>query len=378
MHREPAPAGEFAWWVGGMRGTVPGRNAAALVLAVAAALVLTAAMVAPVIRYSEFGAQAEYSLIGGITRLLREGDWFIGGVLLLFSVFFPYAKLAVIAYAAWAGGWRGWLQAHVRQLGPLSLLDVFVIAVGITLVKMRDVLEASARYGIVLFCVAILLSLVAAHFVADIKEDDMEPEYPAGDDAAGSAGGAPAAFLPARWAVVVAVLLVAGGCALAVVASRADVSAMVEAVRVESRPGLKMPELSVSGLIGTTGDLVLVVATPTGDVRSETVRHKVVGGGLDFVLGRPVRRDTIVEIGLFDPRDKGVVARAVGFFRGAKPLDRVDHVGEVTDGAQYRFTLVFQPDAQRRRTLLLGGAAACAIAAFLLLGVSALVRRRAA
>ena len=160
------------------RGARRANNRLAVALAVTAAHILTWAMFAPVIRYQGLQGVQDYSLLGGISALMRGGDLFIGIVLLVFSVFFPYAKLALVTAAAWSGGWTGWMERHVRQLGPLSLLDVFVLAVIIVLLRLHDILEASARYGIVLFCIAVLLSLAAAHFVAVRQEEkrDMRPE----------------------------------------------------------------------------------------------------------------------------------------------------------------------------------------------------------
>ena len=82
-------------------------NRRALALSAMALVVLTWAMVAPVIRYQGLEGMKDYSLLGGIWTLMRGGDLFIGIILLLFSVVFPYTKLVLVAIATASGGWSG-------------------------------------------------------------------------------------------------------------------------------------------------------------------------------------------------------------------------------------------------------------------------------
>jgi uncharacterized paraquat-inducible protein A len=73
------------------------RNAA--VLAIAAIAVLTAGILTPFMSMTTFGKEKIYSLLGGIRALYHRDHIFLGAILLIFSVIFPYAKLIALLIA---------------------------------------------------------------------------------------------------------------------------------------------------------------------------------------------------------------------------------------------------------------------------------------
>ena len=181
--------------------------------------------------------------------------------------------------------------------------------------------------------------------------------------------------LPSLWVWFLVVMLLAGAAGLGGYFWHVSNQTPVVAVRVEPSRGLKMPDVSVSGLLGKTRDMVVVVATQQGEVSSAIVRDKVIGGGLDFRLHRPIARYSITEIALFDPRDEGLLDRTLGYFRGPKPLDRVDHVGMDNEGAIYRFLLVVEPVREHIRKAAIIGIPVLLLAALFTL-ILASIRRR--
>jgi paraquat-inducible protein A len=96
-------------------------------------------------------------------------------VLLVFSLIFPFAKLAAILVATSALvplsiATRQRLHHLAVLTGKYSLLDILVVAIMIVLVKFQGVAEVRALPGTILFCVAIFLS-IAAGFCVDLDED---------------------------------------------------------------------------------------------------------------------------------------------------------------------------------------------------------------
>jgi paraquat-inducible protein A len=82
--------------------------------------------------YADPGSMAPktYSVLSGIARLFTDGDMVIAIVLLLFSVFFPAVKLALLwGVLAWPGPRSGRLVRGLETLGPWSMADVFVVSV---------------------------------------------------------------------------------------------------------------------------------------------------------------------------------------------------------------------------------------------------------
>jgi paraquat-inducible protein A len=141
-------------------------NGLAAVLAVLALVVLIAGMVMPFIVMTKLGRTREYSLVGGILELFHSGNTFIGVILLTFSVVFPIVKLIMLLAATsslvnLSDRARRRLHKIAVVTGKYSLLDLLVVAVMIVLVKFGEFAEVRARPGTVLFCIAVLMSIVA-------------------------------------------------------------------------------------------------------------------------------------------------------------------------------------------------------------------------
>jgi paraquat-inducible protein A len=141
-------------------------NGLAAVLAVVSLIVLVVGMVTPFISMTRLGTSRRYSLIGGIIELFHSGNFFIGCILLLFSVVFPIVKLVMIlmatsALAPLSEKTRRRMHKLAVVTGKYSLLDLLVVAVMIVLVKFGDMANVTAQPGTVLFGVAVLLSIAA-------------------------------------------------------------------------------------------------------------------------------------------------------------------------------------------------------------------------
>ena len=139
-------------------------------LAVFALITLVVADVMPFISMSKLGEQRVFSLIGGIIELFDRGNWFIGAILLVFSVIFPFAKLIALLAATSAltrlsPKARHRLHHMAVLTGKYSLLDLLVVAIMIVLVKFDGIAEVRALPGTFLFGVAILLSIFSGVFV---------------------------------------------------------------------------------------------------------------------------------------------------------------------------------------------------------------------
>jgi paraquat-inducible protein A len=156
-------------------------NGIAAILAVVAIVVLAVADVMPFISMSKLGEQRIFSLVGGIIELFDRGNWFIGAILLVFSVIFPFAKLiallaATSALARLSPQKRQRLHHLAMLTGKYSLLDLLVVAIMIVLVKFDGIAEVRALPGTILFGVAILLSILSGVFV-DLSDADEDAAH---------------------------------------------------------------------------------------------------------------------------------------------------------------------------------------------------------
>lgn len=147
-------------------------NRVAAILALLALAVLTAGILLPFMSMSKFGLEQSYSLIGGIIELFERGYWFLGSILLVFSVIFPYAKLlglliATSALARISDRTRQRLHHIAAVTGRYSLLDILVVAIMIVVVRFEQLLEMRAEMGTICFGIAVFMS-IAAGFCVDV------------------------------------------------------------------------------------------------------------------------------------------------------------------------------------------------------------------
>jgi paraquat-inducible protein A len=150
-------------------------NGLVAVLCVLAAIVLTVAICLPFVSMTKLGDERVFSLLGGIAELFRGGQVFIGVVLLVFSVVFPYAKLVALLVAtsslvSLSATTRKRLHHLAVITGKYSLLDILVVALMIILVKFKNLAEVRAMPATILFCAAIFLS-IAAGFCVELDDE---------------------------------------------------------------------------------------------------------------------------------------------------------------------------------------------------------------
>ncbi len=111
-----------------------------------------------------FILEEQFSILTAIALLLEESEYLVALAVLMFSVVFPFLKLAV-AWALWrytpAGGPR--LVAALKRLdllGKWSMLDVLVAALFIFSVKASAVADARTEPGLYFFCASVVLAIL--------------------------------------------------------------------------------------------------------------------------------------------------------------------------------------------------------------------------
>ena len=147
-------------------------NRIAALLALLAMVVLTIGILLPFVSMSKFGVDRSYSLIGGIIELYDRGYAFLGTILLVFSVIFPYVKLlglliATSALVNLSDRTRQRLHHLAAITGRYSLLDILVVAIMIVVIRFEQLVEIRAEAGTLLFGVAVFMS-IAAGFCVDV------------------------------------------------------------------------------------------------------------------------------------------------------------------------------------------------------------------
>ena len=115
----------------------------------------------------------QYSVLGGIATLIRNGSLALGGLLLAFSVFFPTAKLAVMSAATVAlaqGRSTGPLMKLAHHAGKFSMLDVFVVGLIVLAIKgLPGGSKVTLGWGVAAFGASVVFSIVSGLLIQRLE-----------------------------------------------------------------------------------------------------------------------------------------------------------------------------------------------------------------
>ena len=104
-----------------------------------------------------------YSIISGIREMIEGGDFWLGIVVLAFSVLFPAWKTLIYWSALGHDEHHAKKGAWADHLGKFSMVDVFVIALLVLAIKgLPGGTHIEIRWGLWLFGASIMLTMIVA------------------------------------------------------------------------------------------------------------------------------------------------------------------------------------------------------------------------
>ena len=168
VQRQPRPGGRWRCVRCGHRlgdgRRVRHRTAA---LALAGIVLFPLAVTLPVMHVERLGQHHAAGVLDGALGLVAHGEWLVGGVVLLASVVLPLGKLAgLLVLDLAAERLRPHLRArtwHLVELtGRWGMLDVLLVAVLVSVLKLGDLVSVAPGPGAVAFTAMVVLSLAAA------------------------------------------------------------------------------------------------------------------------------------------------------------------------------------------------------------------------
>ena len=149
-------------------GAISGRRAAArtAALSLAALILFWPAVLLPIIEVERLGHRHASSLLFGTLEMLRQGSWFVGSIVLLFSIVFPLAKLVMLLELCLMGVLHRRHKATtyrlVEAMGRWSMMDVLLLAFLVMLVKLGSLVEFHFGPAVVAFVMCVVLSMLAS------------------------------------------------------------------------------------------------------------------------------------------------------------------------------------------------------------------------
>jgi|SRR5581483_653331 len=148
----------------------PGVTAA---LSLAALILYVPANLYPILRMTQYGVESQSTVWDGVVLLARANQWLVAIVVFLASIVIPLLKLAGLFFLTLTARLesRRWMRARTRLykfidvIGPWAMLDVFLLAILVALVKLGQVATVLPGPGLVAFtCVVVLTILASATF----------------------------------------------------------------------------------------------------------------------------------------------------------------------------------------------------------------------
>lgn len=143
---------------------------ATLALIVAAAVLLVPAHWLPIMETVRFGDAQPSTIIGGVVELWQSGDAPIAVIVFVASLVIPVAKilalLGLMALARWqtpqAVNHRLVLYKITDWIGRWSMIDIFVVAILVALVRSGTVMSVYPGSAAIAFGAAVVLTMLAA------------------------------------------------------------------------------------------------------------------------------------------------------------------------------------------------------------------------
>src|SRR5450432_2431184 len=139
-------------------------------LSLAALILYVPANIFPILRMEIYGATSENTVWTGCTRLFQDGQWIIAIIVFLASILIPLLKLCglfflVISTMCDMTRWkilRTWIFRISDSVGRWAMLDVFVLAVLVSLVKLQRLATIIPGKGLLAFGAVVVLTLLAS------------------------------------------------------------------------------------------------------------------------------------------------------------------------------------------------------------------------
>ena len=139
-------------------------------LLVAALILYFPANMLPIMTVISFGQAQTDTIVSGVTHLFAAGMWPIALLIFFASIIVPISKLVIIAYlllsvqfkSQWRPLERTRLYRITETIGRWSMVDIYVIAILIALVKLEALATVEPGPGSVFFAAVVVITMFAA------------------------------------------------------------------------------------------------------------------------------------------------------------------------------------------------------------------------
>jgi paraquat-inducible protein A len=139
-------------------------------LALAALILYVPANIYPILRMHFHGGYSESTVWDGVVSLASSNQWFVATVVFLASIVIPVLKLTGLLYLVLSTKLgmgrrlrdRTRIYRFIDLVGPWAMLDVFLLAVLVALVKLGTLATILPGPGLIAFTAVVVLTMLAS------------------------------------------------------------------------------------------------------------------------------------------------------------------------------------------------------------------------
>jgi paraquat-inducible protein A len=135
----------------------------------AATLFLIPANIMPMMIVTSMGSDEGSTILEGVVYFLSHGDYGLGAVIFIASVAVPIFKLVVVYYLLLIVHFKQYDKAlqgvklfHIIHIiGKWSMLDIFVVALMVSMVQFQGLATIHTGGAAIAFCAAVIFTIIA-------------------------------------------------------------------------------------------------------------------------------------------------------------------------------------------------------------------------
>lgn len=124
----------------------------------------------PILSMDFYGAHSESTVWDGCVKLFQSGQWPVAAVVFFASMLAPLLKLLglftlVITVKYKTTQWRRertWIYKVIGVIGPWAMLDVFLVAITVALVKLGQLASVLPGTGLLAFTAMVVFTTLAS------------------------------------------------------------------------------------------------------------------------------------------------------------------------------------------------------------------------
>ena len=154
-----------------------------MVFALTALILYFPANIFPFMTIEMYGNRHSTTVWSGIVDLMNSGSWAIGIIVFLASMLIPFFKLIILFYLGLTAKnqqnkkFKLRLYHIVEAIGRWSMLDIFLLAVLVAVMKLGAMATVRAEPGAVLFAFVVIFTMLSSAFFKPQALGKIEDEH---------------------------------------------------------------------------------------------------------------------------------------------------------------------------------------------------------